>query len=264
MSYILIPTSCSEVKTNEKDRYGVYVTLCNMALERLKQLNSEKLGIRNASSLDLCFQRSDPKPLQSRYDGTGDNVKRNPDVVATSRVAALDVADREKFDQPPKIALQWCQPFMTIEFKLLQKNFMSKFNDTAKADFTSISRADKIEQLILENSDPTSVIDQESHRKRKYRTDHTEGPSLKTRRSTSHMVSKPGKGSVVKKSDVKSPSIHSAGEFMGTSESLKAVSHRVQLATYALELLSYSLGVHHTINLLLIGKSFPTLWISMF
>ena len=180
-------------------------------------------------------------------------MKRNPDVVATSRVAALEVSDGEKFDQPPKIALHWCQSFMALEFKLLQKNLMLKFDDTAKADFTSISRADKIDQPILEDSDPTSVIEQE-HRKRKSRTDHLDGPSLKTRRSTNRMISKPGKGSAAKKSDG-SPSVHSASEFMGTSESQKAVSHRVQLATYALELLSYSLGVHHTIHLLIIGKS---------
>ena len=77
------------------------------------------------------------------------------------------------------------------------------------------------------------------------------------------MISKPGKGSAAKKSDG-SPSIHFASEFMGTSESQKAVSHRVQLATYTLELLSYSLGVHHTINLLIIGKFLRTLLVSMF
>jgi len=54
---------------------------------------------------------------------------------------------------------------------------------------------------------------------------------------------------------VRSPS---ASKFMGASESQKAVSHRVQLATYALELLSYSLGVNHTIDLLIIGTSLPT------
>ena len=75
------------------------------------------------------------------------------------------------------------------------------------------------------------------------------------------MISKPGKGSAAKESDG-SPSIHSVN--MGTSESQKAVSHRVQPATYTLELLSYSLGVHHTINLLIIGKSLRTLLVSMF
>ena len=74
---------------NEKVCYGIYVALCNLALERLKQINSEKFGIRDTSSLDLCFQCSDPKPLQLQYDGTWDNVKRNPDMVDTSRVAAL-------------------------------------------------------------------------------------------------------------------------------------------------------------------------------
>ena len=112
---------------------------------------------------------------------------------------------------------------------------------------------------MLEDSDPTSAIEQEAHRKRKSRTDHLEGPSFKTRRSTNRVISKPGKGSAAKKSDSGSPSVHSPSEFMGSSESQKAVSHRVQLATYALEELSYSLGVHHAINLLIIGMSLPTL-----
>ena len=221
-------------------------------------MDSEKFGIRKASSLDLCFQRSDPKPLQSRYDGTGDRVKRNPDVAATSRVAALDVADKGNFERAPKVPLRWCQPFMTLEFKLLAKNLMRRFDETAKADFTSITRGNTIEQNILEDSDPTSAIEHETQRKRKSRTDHLDGPACKTRRSTNRVISKPGKGSAAKTSNGRSPSVHSASEFMGTSESQKAVSHRVQLATYALELLSYNLGVHHTINLLIIGKCLGT------
>ena len=184
-------------------------------------------------------------------------MKRNPDVAATSRVAALEVADKGNFERAPKVPLRWCQPFMTLEFKLLVKNLMQRFDETAK-DFTSITRANTTEQNILEDSDPTSAIEHETQRKRKSRTDHLDGPAYKTRRSTNRVISKPGKGSAVKTSDGRSPSVHSASEFMGTSESQKAVSHRVQLATYALELLSYSLGVHHTINLLIIGKSLGT------
>jgi hypothetical protein len=39
------------------------------------------------------------------------------------------------------------------------------------------------------------------------------------------------------------------------SQSAKAVSARVQCASYGLEMLSHNLGVHHAINLLIIGMS---------
>lgn len=176
-------------------------------------------------------------------------IQRNPDVAATSRVAALDVADQGNFDKPPKISLQWCQPFMTLEFKLLEKDLTPKFNDTAKADFTSITRAYTFEQAMLEESDTSAPITQEIQGKRKSNTDQLEGPSSKIRRS----------GSGLKISASRSPSNHSRSEFIGASESQEAVSHRVQLASYALEMLSYNLGVLHAINLLIIGKLLSTL-----
>lgn len=220
--------------------------LCNLALERLKDIDSNQFEIRKASPFDFCFQRSDPKPLQSGYDGTEVTVQRYPDVAGTSRVVAVHVADEGNFELVPKVALRWCQTFTTIEFKVLKKSLMSKFNDTANDNFTSISRSNTIEQFMLDKSDPIPAIsdqeEQQESQKRKSRDDHTEGPPVKIRRSTTG----------------KSPSVYSASQFIGTSESQKAVSHRVQLATYALEMLSYSLGVHHAINLLIIGKSFPT------
>jgi hypothetical protein len=128
---------------------------------------------------------------------------------------------------------------------------MPNFLDTSKADFTSISRTKTIEQIILDNSDSTVDLDPEEQEtntgsKRKSRTNDMGGAD-KTQRSNNGRISRRG--------NAKSPSVHSTSEFMGTSESQKAVSHRVQLAAYALEMLSYSIGVHHAVNLLIIGTS---------
>ena len=129
---------------------------------------------------------------------------------------------------------------------------MPNFLDTAKAGFTSISRTKTIEQIILDNSDPTPVnLDPEEGEtktgsKRESRTNDMEGAN-KTQRSNN--------GQLSRRRNAKSPSVHSASEFMGTSESQKVVPHHVQLATYALEILSHSIGVHHAVNLLIIGTS---------
>ncbi|KAF8808813.1 hypothetical protein BYT27DRAFT_7241462 [Phlegmacium glaucopus] len=247
---------------NESNRYGKYVSLCNLALEELKDVDLEGLRIRKPSPLDLCFQRSDTKHLQSQYDGGEVNVIQIPDVVATSRVAALHVAQQGKFSLPPKTSLSWCQSLMAHEFKFIENDLTRKFDDTAKANFMSITRAETIEQSILEDSYATPVVisdeELESHGKCKFSTDHGEGPASKMPRF-SNQQSTPGKCSALKTSILgKSISVHSESNLMGTSNSEKAVSHRVQLATYALEMMSYSLGVHHAINLLIIDDM---LWV---
>ena len=68
-------------KMNEKDRCGKYITsFGEIETNQFRKIiwNSKRVIIDHRSSLVLYFQPSDPKPLQSQYGGTGDNVKQIP------------------------------------------------------------------------------------------------------------------------------------------------------------------------------------------
>ena len=107
----------------ETAMYAPYVKASNCALDYMREHHEKferELKFRPPSSLDLRFHRNDPKVLQTQYPGTEEPVKRKPDVITTSQVAADDHADPNSsaYHQPPSQSFQWPDVLSCHEFKL--------------------------------------------------------------------------------------------------------------------------------------------------
>jgi hypothetical protein len=197
----------------------------------LANLEDLKDEFRNPDGLKIHFARSDP----SSYKGVDAAIDRKPNVICTSCLAASDAYEtspdsddlRESCRGAPDAAFTWEQVLSCHEFKL---------NPARKEKFKTFWKAKGAQYPY---SDP-----QESS---KEDWDHLLDLVVEEEKPTSNSQQSAGRQV-------------SGHKPMGSaqqpeSQSAKAVSARVQCASYGLEMLSHNLGVHHAINSLIIGMS---------
>jgi hypothetical protein len=197
------------------------------SLAKPDDLNDE---FREPNALNIHFARSDPGCIQSHYKGVDGAIDRKPDVICTSCLAASD-AYKASLDnlcdscrKAPDDAFTWAQVLSCQEFKLSDYAGKEKFKTFWKAKGPQYPYSDHQERNW------EHLLDRVEEEK----------PTSNSQKSAGIQVS--------------------AQKPMGSaqqpeSQSAKAVSARVQCASYGLEMLSHNLGVHHAINLLIIGMS---------
>ena len=171
-------------------------------------------------------------------------IERVPSLAATSRGVTFksvyqDQSKRPSFELSPRMSPSCCQPFTTLAL-------MGKFHNTtvAEANFMVISRQGRIEQIEVDKTpadDETPIF----LGKRKFLKDPREGPVAKTRRSFSANE----EASAIRANH---PTLYSASKPMGESNSKGDF-----LSCSVCDICSgdYSLGFHHVISMLIIGKS---------
>jgi hypothetical protein len=202
--------------------------LCNHALANLATLNESNSEFRGPDALNIHFARSDPRCIKSRYKGVDGAIERKPDVICASCLAASDAyktsLDNENLcdscRKAPDDAFTWEQVLRCHEFKL--------FNQVRKEKFQNFWKRKGTEQYMY------SDHQEEPEENWDHLLDIEEGnPTSKSQESASKQVSgqKP-----------------TGSAQQPESQSAKAVSARVQCASYGLEMLSHNLGVHHAVN----------------
>lgn len=256
--------------SRETQRYAPLVRLCQQSLDRLKTAENT-LPFRNSASLDLTFLRADPKPIASRYQGSDSKVERKPDLMGTSRVAASDILEKvprqdlDDFAQscmgPPENAATWEQVLVALELKFRDSLLWRLKDDILKEACDSPFQPGKAQPPEDASWEPWTIDTYEEQSS--YPVEHSQTGSKRKRTV--------GAGSKSQHSKLASKSTSSKRQRMNDggpktsdrsvnsgipapeSDAQKAVSARVQCASYGLEMLSHNIGIHHAVTLLIIG-----------
>jgi len=270
--------SCAQMP-DEMARYAPYVEASNRTLDLMKthhETFERKLKLRPPSSLDLRFHRNDPKVLQTKYPGTEEPVKRKPDVITTSKVAADDHGNPNSpaYHNFPPESFQWPDVLSCHEFKLKAKvldtdkdKLLDKYNIERQAYYPADEPLITI-PVELDPEDSTTENDNGAARKRTLEAPDA-GPSdptskkPKVEQRSAGGKKNEGSGS---RSQTRAPSNSQPAmpndkaivEVMKNPQKQK-ISPRAQCAMYAMEMLSHTFGTHHAITVLIHGEQ----WISM-
>ncbi|KAF8881295.1 hypothetical protein CPB84DRAFT_1735245 [Gymnopilus junonius] len=244
-------------REHERKRYPPYVALCNKALGHLQRVDNKKLGVRPADKLDIRFQVNDPRHIFSFYQGVEvKRVERCPDVCISSKAALSTIHRCENVDfrsEVPKASrLRWCSVLSCHEFKVDKKDDPQGLNRilNEKFEYTAKS-AEELGADRLEGMDP------ETAKGRGLGTGSQPGSTLKRGSDVADIGGGDGQRPskklnsgtpVVTPAASGSQANASPGPVEKTTE--EAVAGRVQCASYALEMLSYGMGVRHVINIL--------------
>ena len=209
------------VRSSETDRYGPYASLCNHTLTTLANLDD---------GLKIHFARSDPGCIKSSYKAVDVGFDRKSDVICTSCLVASDAYKtspdsddlRESCRGAPDTAFTWAQVLSCHEFKLSNHALKEKFKNLWEAKGAAYPYSDQQESPETHWDNLLDTVEQEN-------------PTSKSQQSAGRQVSG-------------QEPMWSAQQ--PESQSAKAVSTRVRL-----EMLSHNLGIHHDVNLLIIGTS---------
>jgi hypothetical protein len=228
---------------------------------------AENLPVRKKpDELNIQFQCSDPASNLSRPQGTTVDIKRKPDVIISSRNAlenAHDFAhskrstigrDSPDFAQSPKkpSKLDWSVVLSCHEFKVHKTGVpegLTEILETRSTKDIQLEEQDYEQPLQADDlaTEPNEVqVHQASTSlKRKLSLDASDGgpPSKKVRNTPDVTPTGTPSGS-------RAPSGTGSARELEEERNKKAVLGRVQCASYALQMLSYSIGVHHAINIL--------------
>ncbi|KDR79224.1 hypothetical protein GALMADRAFT_223463 [Galerina marginata CBS 339.88] len=253
----------------EPSRYGPYVLLCNDVLKRLATIG-KNLEVRKPDPLNIRFRRSDPKSIISQFAGMKNIVDRKPDVIITSLAAALHADGlkeenkeaEEIFSEKPEEKFEWEAILSSGEFKVSTSG-AGRIPEGGKSvhldkPFENGSPRKMLSHASLAN------LDHEDIRVAKTMPGTAEGSGSKRARESEHVGEH---SSPTKKQRKLGPESASGSKLNSVQESAadrnsrmqaniipkntqEAINGRVQCASYALEMMSYSAGVHHAINLL--------------
>uniref|UniRef100_A0A8H7XYE1 Fungal-type protein kinase domain-containing protein n=1 Tax=Psilocybe cubensis TaxID=181762 RepID=A0A8H7XYE1_PSICU len=222
----------------ESSRYGEFVRLCNNALRRLAYVDSKR-QFREKDRLNIRFHRNDPSHITTHSKDMQD-IHCKPDVVITPLIAALRAASRGlevdvNFDKPPRKSFEWVDILSCQDFKLVNEGIPAEGNVAARTFFEttpplpivtegSISKRASDDVFLAENPLPS----------KKLWESNSETPTSSASTFTS--------SAIVNNSKRKATKVEMKKQ--------QIINGRVQCASYALEMMSYSAGVHHAINLL--------------
>jgi hypothetical protein len=223
---------------------------------------------KNPDELDIRFQYSDPTSIVSHPQGTTVDINRKPDVIISSRNALENAhgSSSPNFAQRrPHLKLDWSVVLSCHEFKVHKnknKRFPEGLTQIFARPFTNNELEDQDHEKLSQADDPATEpneveVDQESASlKRRLPLDAGGAgpPSKKVRNTPEDTPSTPT--GTPSGSRVQSGTGAARKQELKQEKTQRAVSGRVQCASYALEMLSYSIGVHHAINILYTGTFF--------
>ena len=275
----------SRRKKNEKARYPPLVNLCNAVLTKLQSLGVEPFKSSN-EELNIRFQVNDPSHIQFQYHGTAEAVDRCPDFIASSYNALVRYSKTTspRYDAKPPTALEWPIVLLSGEVKtkvhVTLKDFKSRgeLKDITNHTFTiELKPAHEEEHENLEDLDPSddegmNPGEEDDEGGNDEEVNPLDVPdarhsrvtsSLKRSRDVEQLGSDQDQPQAKKNRPLPTPPFSNSGSHSFASQPTEelhaqgfgkeAVAGRVQCASYALEMLSYSVGVRHAINLLLTG-----------
>lgn len=245
-------------KRAETERYKPYAELYNKALDELATLSDLPLRAPAPHRLRLC--RADPCPIKSDFSGTGESLERKPDLVRTSTYATKTThrpGDQHLGDAPLK-AFEWSQVLSCEEMKAFRRGLPPAADAILAGktfDSTLGTAEDRMRREIPWNKNytfsgpetPKSISTTFSSTKSGSKRDRSEfvddaTSSNKKPRLDTTAVSSTGTDKALVAKD---------------KDTVKNIDARVQVATYAMEMMSYGPGVDHVISTLVVGTSSP-------
>ena len=234
------------------------------------------LKLRPPSSLNLRFHRNDPKILQTQYPGTEETVKRKPDVITTSQVAADDHGEPNSsaYHKAPNVSFQWPDVLSCHEFKQ-NKKVLNHEDDRLLDEYDVGKRrtyypADAPEVTTPVELESSKAEDDNGAAKKRALEAPDAGPSDSAskkprveQRSAGGKKKSQGTGTksqskVPSNSQIAMPNDKATVEVMKNPQKQK-LSPRAQCAMYAMEMLSHTFGTHHAITVLIYGEG----WLSI-
>jgi hypothetical protein len=263
INHVFNDGSCAKMSAElETAMYAPYVKASNCALDYMRQHSvkfERKLELRPPSSLNLRFHRNDPKILQTQYPGTEETVKRKPDVITTSKVAADDHVDsNSSYHEPPSQSFQWPDVLSCHEFKLGKNPNKDQLLDNYTAERQQSYPADASE--VTTPVELTPEDDNGAARKRALEVPDASPSDPASKKPRVEQRSAGGKKSGTKsQSKVPSNSQTAMPNDRATIEVMKnpqkqRISPRAQCAMYGMEMLSHTFGTHHAITVLIHGE----------
>ncbi|PPQ94398.1 hypothetical protein CVT25_002486 [Psilocybe cyanescens] len=241
----------------ESARYKPFVLLCNDALSHLASLDA-KPQFREKNGLDIRFHRNDPSNIKSHYEGMQE-IDRKPDVAITALIAALRAASQgremeEAFGESPNKSFEWFNIFSCIEFKKFKRGIPEEGKSVADKIFKTASSLQVLQHAVLPEMDVDEVGEPPIV---------AEGSGSKRARDGGSVVENPSPSKKSRQLNSETPmssNLTPATSAAANNSNMQAnvvekntqlaINGRVQCASYALEMMSYSAGVHHAINLL--------------
>ncbi|KAH9478324.1 hypothetical protein JR316_0008777 [Psilocybe cubensis] len=222
----------------ESSRYGEFVRLCNNALQRLAYVNSKR-QFREKDRLNIRFHRNDPSHITTHNKDMQD-IHCKPDVVITPLIAALRAASRGlevdvNFDKPPRKSFEWVDILSCQDFKLVNEGIPAEGNVAARTFFEARHPLPiATEGCSSERASDDVFLAENTLPSKKLRQSNSETPTSSASTSTS--------SAIVNNSKTKATKVETKRQ--------QVINGRVQCESYALEMMSYSAGVHHAVNLL--------------
>jgi hypothetical protein len=255
----------------------------------MTELHTEmQLPLRDPSALDIRFKRNDPRHISHQYKGATVATWRKPDVIITSRTSARDAVAKgstvpksnkrkredEEAENDPE-GDQHRQEEKEYESSPTARGKVGWQDVLSCSEFKRVSKVLKCGPQLLYDIDRKVTLPAK-HKELDLPINSSEGPSpTSTQSSSKALASLPNsddrrgakwkvdsaenkQGSLSattmgnrKKGKSSDTPLKSAK--LGAGQSKEALSARVQCASYGLEMMSYSIGVHHAINLFFAG-----------
>ncbi|KAF8971737.1 hypothetical protein BDZ97DRAFT_1913646 [Flammula alnicola] len=274
----------------EDDMYAPFARAGNRAFDLLS-MNREQLSkFQDPSPLNCCFHQNDPKTIKTKYEDS--TIFTKPDVSITSRIAAGDARVESNptmptaYDKPPDVTFEMGQVLCSCELKYgkAKMALFSKYINGMRQTPNSCQDPVVLTPYpIVKNTPAVKAIDRkqqavegEEPPAKRVKVDSTEpvasssniatsssnvpssgnAPSSSNTGKTSDRKRMKGKGSESKQATASAPNEETITQPPNNSQ--RMIDARTQCAVYGMEMLSYTLGVHHAITLLIIDSK---LWI---
>ncbi|KAF5330662.1 hypothetical protein D9619_005366 [Psilocybe cf. subviscida] len=228
-----------EAKSAETTRYKPFADVYNAILRELAGL---KPSFLRQPDFPLCLSRADPRPITTSFFDSDEVTGRKPVFVHTSASAACathgnnDKGEPEKdIGAKPTSAFTWSQVLSSNEMKAFNIILSSRAKGVKEKSFlfTSPGEQPRIQYTFVPPETPETVQgNSESGAKRRHSQANDGNQSSQKRLRTSTTgTSTPGE-----------------------TDSERNIDARIQLAGYAMEMMSYGPGVVHVVNTLIIDE----------
>ena len=234
----------------------------NRALDLMRDRLSLDASINDTfkptSSLNCRFHVSDPNAIKTEYEDS--KVYTKPDVIITSTVAAGDQSDnpvQPEYDTKPRTSFNMQQILCCGEFKRRKASLtapLTSYNNTIRQ---STYKTDDRELSVLypldESSPIINTVTEERPQKRA-KTDVSEPTGSGSATKTTGSKSSTNRRTTKQKSGSRQGTSNNETTHYPVDNSQKMIDARTQCAVYGMEMLSYAIGVHHSITFLIIGS----------
>lgn len=206
-------------------------------------------SLRPTGSLGLCISRADPIPLKATFFNSAEKTERKPDFLRTSQDAARETHPNAKIGENPTKGFEWFQALSCEEMK----TFNHRLTKPAR----------EVTEVIRNKGQPFESTELPKEPQIKFTPpDHIaqQNAKLGSKRSQSGANIKNGSSSKRSRTSATGAqypvdgSVEESADNPGEEDSQRTMDARMQVAGYAMEMLSYGPGVVHVINTLIVGE----------